>query len=241
MSLAIYAAPIDYENNINNDDNIMKKRKTNNNKTQKRNYVNNEDADNERILSIMQKVHNLPDQDNENNYSNFTPLPPPSSVGVQSSIYKEEERNNNRINNDSRMNKTISHPSNNAVKSNIESYTGMYPDNKSSYIDSLNNVNNVNGANNNLLTAQTNNRDYDKYYKRFIPNYDNLYNNVDNKNTSNSNDVLIDKLNYMIHLLEEKQDEKTNNVTEEVILYSFLGVFIIFIVDSFSSMKKYTR
>ena len=49
----------------------------------------------------------------------------------------------------------------------------------------------------------------------------------------------IDKLNYMIHLLEEKQDEKTNNVTEEVILYSFLGVFIIFIVDSFSRIGKY--
>ena len=57
-------------------------------------------------------------------------------------------------------------------------------------------------------------------------------------------DVLTKKLNYVIHLLEEKQDEKTNNVTEEVILYSFLGVFMIFIVDSFARMNsssKYTR
>ena len=45
----------------------------------------------------------------------------------------------------------------------------------------------------------------------------------------------------MIHLLEEQHDEKTHSVTEEVILYSFLGIFIIFIVDSFSRIGKYTR
>ena len=57
----------------------------------------------------------------------------------------------------------------------------------------------------------------------------------------NTNNPLIDKLNYIIHLLEEAKDEKTGNVTEEVVLYSFLGIFIIFIVDSFSKMGKYTR
>jgi hypothetical protein len=45
----------------------------------------------------------------------------------------------------------------------------------------------------------------------------------------------------MINLLEEQQDERTNNVTEEVILYSFLGIFIIFLVDSFARVGKYTR
>ena len=54
-------------------------------------------------------------------------------------------------------------------------------------------------------------------------------------------DVLVQKLNYMINLLEEKQDERTNNVTEEVVLYSFLGIFIIFVVDSFARAGKYTR
>jgi hypothetical protein len=52
---------------------------------------------------------------------------------------------------------------------------------------------------------------------------------------------LLEKINYMIHLLEEQQLEKTNNITEEFILYTFLGVFIIFIVDSFSRAGKYTR
>ena len=52
---------------------------------------------------------------------------------------------------------------------------------------------------------------------------------------------LLEKLNYMIHLLEEQRDEKTGHVIEEIILYSFLGVFIIFIVDSFARVGKYTR
>ena len=53
---------------------------------------------------------------------------------------------------------------------------------------------------------------------------------------------LMEKINYMIHMLEQQQNEKTNNITEEFILYMFLGIFIIFIVDSFSrSSLKYVR
>ena len=70
-------------------------------------------------------------------------------------------------------------------------------------------------------------------------NYSN--NHIANYQETPEKDLLMDKINYMIHLLEEQQDEKTGNVTEEVILYSFLGVFIIFIVDSFSRVGKYTR
>lgn len=58
---------------------------------------------------------------------------------------------------------------------------------------------------------------------------------------SQGDSKLMEKINYMIHLLEEQQLEKTNNITEEFILYTFLGVFIIFIVDSFSRSGKYTR
>jgi hypothetical protein len=45
----------------------------------------------------------------------------------------------------------------------------------------------------------------------------------------------------MISLLEDQQDERTNTVTEEVVLYSFLGIFIIFVIDSFVRVGKYTR
>jgi hypothetical protein len=54
-------------------------------------------------------------------------------------------------------------------------------------------------------------------------------------------DKLMDKINYMIHLLEEQQNEKTNNITEEFVLYTFLGIFIIFVVDSFARAGKYVR
>lgn len=73
------------------------------------------------------------------------------------------------------------------------------------------------------------------YYKQFVPYYDRT-------NTGTiSNDELTQKLDYMIHLLEEQQDLRTGHVTEEVILYSFLGVFIIFVLDSFARAGKYVR
>lgn len=56
-----------------------------------------------------------------------------------------------------------------------------------------------------------------------------------------SDDKLMEKINYMIHLLEEQQLEKTNNVMEEFLLYTFLGVFMIYIVDGFSRAGKYIR
>ena len=54
-------------------------------------------------------------------------------------------------------------------------------------------------------------------------------------------DVLLTKLNYIIKLLEEQHDERTSFVVEELILYSFLGIFIIFIIDSFGKASKYIR
>jgi high-affinity K+ transport system ATPase subunit B len=59
--------------------------------------------------------------------------------------------------------------------------------------------------------------------------------------TSNGDSQLMEKINYMIHLLEEQQNEKTENITEEFLLYTFLGVFVIFVVDSFARAGKYTR
>jgi hypothetical protein len=56
-----------------------------------------------------------------------------------------------------------------------------------------------------------------------------------------SQDKLLERINYMIHLLENQEYEKTANITEEFILYSFLGIFVIFVLDSFSRTAKYTR
>jgi hypothetical protein len=54
-------------------------------------------------------------------------------------------------------------------------------------------------------------------------------------------DGVMQKLNYITHILEDIQMEKTSNITEELILYTFLGVFTIFIVDSFARVGKYHR
>jgi hypothetical protein len=59
--------------------------------------------------------------------------------------------------------------------------------------------------------------------------------------TTDGSGQLIEKMNYIIHMLEEQQDEKTGNITEELLLYSFLGVFLIFIIDSFARAGKYNR
>jgi hypothetical protein len=71
------------------------------------------------------------------------------------------------------------------------------------------------------------------------PYYANM--GIGNASVGATDNKLMEKINYMIHLLEEQGHEKTNNITEEFILYTFLGVFIIFVVDSFSRSGKYIR
>jgi hypothetical protein len=78
-----------------------------------------------------------------------------------------------------------------------------------------------------------------QYYQQYVP----YFNQMSDDTTPNgvNKDELLNKLNQIIYLLEEQQDEKTGHVTEELILYSFLGIFIIFIVDSFARVGKYVR
>ena len=57
----------------------------------------------------------------------------------------------------------------------------------------------------------------------------------------NHDDRWMEKMNYIIYLLEQQQNEKTSHITEEFVLYTFLGVFVIFVVDAFSRGGKYIR
>ena len=59
--------------------------------------------------------------------------------------------------------------------------------------------------------------------------------------TGDASDGVMQKLNYITHILEDIQMEKTSHITEELILYTFLGVFTIFIVDAFARVGKYHR
>ena len=71
------------------------------------------------------------------------------------------------------------------------------------------------------------------YVEHFVPKLSNATNLPQNE--------LMTKLNHILHLLEEQKDTRTENVTEELILYLFLGVFVIFSIDSFAKVGKYTR
>jgi hypothetical protein len=74
------------------------------------------------------------------------------------------------------------------------------------------------------------------YARQYVPYYANQsYEPV-------AKDQVMEKMNYVIHLLEEQKDEKSGGVVEELILYGFLGVFMIFMVDSFAKVgRRYTR
>uniref|UniRef100_A0A6C0KX36 Uncharacterized protein n=1 Tax=viral metagenome TaxID=1070528 RepID=A0A6C0KX36_9ZZZZ len=54
-------------------------------------------------------------------------------------------------------------------------------------------------------------------------------------------DELLEKLNYIINLFEDEREIKTNKKNEEIVLYCFLGIFVIYVLDSFVSIGKYKR
>lgn len=74
------------------------------------------------------------------------------------------------------------------------------------------------------------------YYRANAPYYTQM-----SQAPISNKDELMKKMEKILYLLEEQRDEKTGHVTEELILYSFLGVFIIFVVDSFARAGKYVR
>ena len=149
----------------------------------------------------MNAMNNLPSQ--QDDMGDFNPPPPPTSAGVEATIYRDSKPKEGLTN---------------------ISYKPMFNDNT------------IPTNTNQLLPPS-------QQSQPIQPNkaYSDYYNYSYNNNTSSDKDILMEKINYMIHLLEEQQDEKSGSVTEEVILYSFLGIFIIFIVDSFYYVGKYTR
>ena len=49
------------------------------------------------------------------------------------------------------------------------------------------------------------------------------------------------KVNHILEILEQQKEIKTNQKNEEIVLYCFLGLFLIYIIDSFVSIGKYSR
>jgi hypothetical protein len=211
MSLAIYAAPFNADSSSEDTTNTYSV-------ASKRKPANNrtqrrhDEYDASKVNSVLTAIHASSSSNSE--MADFKPIAPPVSVGVE----------NTKINN---------------------------PD-ASDEVD-LRDLNEVH------MNAQTT----EHYYKQFMPAYQQQQAqgpgqgqgqpNVQMQGQTQGqgqqhasygirdNTNVIAKLNYMIHLLEEQKDERTNNVTEEVVLYSFLGIFVIFIVDSFVRVGKYVR
>jgi hypothetical protein len=206
---------------INNDDNPIARKRNANNKTQKR-YP--KETNSEKVNTILQTIHNLPPQEDE--LADFnTLLPPPISAGVEQTKSKENEQNQNDMSSYLNPPSDFYSSANSAATDNSSNYKSIYS--------------NVNASSTPTFSNTTD-------YGRFIPDYSKMYGLGKTESfvpsvPKSQNDVLLEKLNYMITLLEQQQDDRTNNVTEEVILYSFLGIFIIFIVDSFARVGKYVR
>jgi hypothetical protein len=227
MSLAMFAAPFDdnAELNTNNSDNIINQKRRTHSKTYKK--YPKENFDTNKVNSVLQKIHSNLDNDDDDDKDTFNPPPSAKSSGVERTKSLNEPMMNMSSNNDV-MFRTLGR----APQPNYEGGDDLDLNDYSIY---------------------GNNKTNEEYYKRVIPGYTPQKNPVNKPYYSTANyippvvqefpsqDVLLQKLNYMITLLEDQQDEKTNNVTEEVVLYSFLGIFIIFIADTFVKAGKYVR
>jgi hypothetical protein len=219
MSLAMYAAPI---NDTNENEGLIYKKKQTHNKTQKK--YQDVDFNANKVNNVLEEIHNNSKDGSDGDIlGDFTPPPPPQSVGVQRTIATEDI--------------------NRATEKNTYRVAGRAPAPTVEYGDNLDL--------NNFKMNYGDNKTTEEYYKKILPGYTHqaakqpqhpYYNAQPMSFTDTPNqDILIQKLNYMINLLEEQQDERTGSVTEEVILYSFLGIFIIFVVDSFARAGKYAR
>lgn len=241
MSLAITAAPLEHFD-MNDNNSIRQKRQQirqhqpqtslyqNVNKTRKQNVKNNKMndtfIDNDKVNSVLASIHKgFSDEDDEDSFLNIQPLSASSEKPSSKDKVSKIEQMTNQNEND-----------------------GLVP------IPLEKNEMDLQKLESNYMNED----EVEKYYQKLMPGYEmndskkymRQYNNINeqdnstqyNKNNkNNTNTPVIDKLNYIINLLEDQQDQRTNNVTEEVILYSFLGVFIIFVVDGFTRVGKYVR
>ena len=232
--LAMSAAPIDNNNQLQQYETPINKKRQTHNKTQKYRQ-SSDDFDPQKVNSVLQSIHNTtPDDDDLGNYNsngtavsakhsdNFKPINPFEFPAKPVSMGAERKK----LEGMSTMDSII-------VPQPVDDEDLKLQE---------------------LQSAYMNDAQVREYYRKLVPTYQNNTNKQSDNNkryysseTSgfhtqiDSNQALIEKLNYMINLLEEQQDQKTGSVTEEVVLYSFLGVFIIFIVDSFTKVGKYTR
>ena len=257
MSLAMTAQSI--ENSDYNSNNHIINRKRTNNKTQKRIPTSFDDIDHSKVQNVLNSIYKNLGDDIDNNlgdykprsnsapvnasYTPINPLAPPASMRQKQEQTQSQGGSKEGMTNYDYNADDVNNYSNKFVPQPVKNDSMDLQD---------------------LQDVYMNNEQVNRYFKNLVPSFQqnqtqgqpqqthsleqtnyktntHSYPQQSQNTSSDTNQVLIDKLNYMINLLEEQQDERTNNVTEEVILYSFLGVFIIFVVDGFARVTRYTR
>jgi hypothetical protein len=258
MSLAFNASPFnsdnDYIDSKNGDTPITRKKQTNN-KTQKRPASTTGNTD--KVNALLASIHNSVSTDGD--MCDFNPPGLPQSSGVENTIIKEHMTNlSSKFNANPNPNPN---PNLNANPNPNMNSSDNLPHNPTQMFDD---EVNMDGFNDKSYAEDYYRKMIPNYGKKTNSNATNMFNNrqqddpphgsqlnhrndfypqqpYNSPHLQGNNSDVIEKLNYMINLLEENHDERTGNVTEEVILYSFLGIFIIFIADSFARVGKYTR
>ena len=223
-------ALLDSENNNYIEAKLNKKPSSGLNKTLKKKNVEfdttstkNNDATKNKITSLgnlMSQIHNNNEEDDSYNNTSYQSNLIDETISTSmtdslnselAKIQKMREAGNNI-------------PQNTFLNSASNASNSLYN------LENSNILGNLNSAKNNLAS-------YNESYN---------YSASNNQSQSESpmhfdNNKLLKKLDYIIHLLEEQHNEKTNHITEELILYLFLGLFILFVLDSFARASKYHR
>lgn len=183
------------------------------------------------------------------------------------SVNKPSLNNNKKIRNLSNLISKLHNQNendDNLNEDNDENKNSFYKNSYKSGRNFSHNADNYNDEN-----SQHNNNEKLNHINNINPNvYDNDNNNMINNNYNDSLDLMnynsnkkdkkkedalstekfielnkktLSKLDNILNLLEEQKSERTHHVTEELILYVFLGFFIIYIIDSFARVGKYVR
>ena len=177
-----------------------------------------EEKNTNRNNKITDLLNQMTEADNENdNLGDFTPLEPP----VIQSKKDEEDNTNDRLNQFIPEMPRFSHLKPNEQHESANKIRYGADDSK---VNRLSNYNKVYEGMQN------------KQHSDAVPYYSKMGIGSQLDDTR-----LMEKINYMIHLLEQQQHEKTDNITEEFLLYTFLGVFVVYVLDSFARSGKYIR
>ena len=247
--LQLNPAPLDSENSNllesklskNSNRTLKNKKSVDFSRTNISNVKNNDnDSTKNKITTLgnlMSKIHENNEEDDEysnnNNYS-ANVIDESISKSLTSSLNSELEKiqkmrqsgnnipHNVFFNNNELNNSPVQSPNQNIGENSIQNPT-----------------NNNKSFSSNLLGDIAKTGDFSNFNDSYNLKYNPSSQNANSINFDNNK--LLSKLEYIIHLLEEQHNEKTNYITEELILYLFLGIFILFVLDSFARASKYVR